>query len=54
MTALSEVDHFSNFERHGSEATLVVSFKLALIEDLNKDFGRLSDGAKEGKGMREF
>jgi hypothetical protein len=48
LTAPSRVDHVPNFERHGSEATLIVSLELALIEDLNKDFGRLSDGAKRG------
>jgi hypothetical protein len=51
LTALSKIDHVSNFEGHGSKATLVVSLKLALIEDLNKDFGRLFNGAKGG--MRE-
>ena len=48
MTALSRVEDVPNFERHGSEATLVVSLELALIEDLNKDFGRVFDGAKVG------
>jgi len=48
LSALSRVEHVSDFERHGSEATLVVSLELALIEDLNKDFGRVSDGAKGG------
>jgi hypothetical protein len=52
LTALSKIEHVSNFERHGSKATLVVSLKLALIEDLNKDFGRVFDGAKGG--MREI
>jgi hypothetical protein len=48
VTALGKVEHVSDFDGYGSKETLVVAFKLALIEDLNLDDGRFSDGAGKG------
>ena len=57
VTALGKVEHVSDFDGHGSKETLVVAPELALIEDLNLDNGRFSDGAGgevrgSGKGKK--
>jgi len=48
LAACSRANHFPDFDRDGSKATLVVSLEFALIEDLNLELSGIADDATEG------
>lgn len=52
VSALTKVENVSDDDGYGSKETLVATFELALIKDLDLNFRRFSNGAVEG-GVRE-